>query len=75
MVLPLPDSPTRPTVSPSRTESETPSTARTWPTVRRRTPRRMGKWTRKASVSATTGASGAAGAGRPRGSVSSSIRV
>ena len=38
VVLPEPDSPTTPTVSPSRTAIETPSTAFTWPTVRLKKP-------------------------------------
>src|SRR3972149_5929422 len=41
--LPQPDSPTSPKVSPVMTSKLTPSTARTWPTVRWMTPRRMGK--------------------------------
>ena len=45
MVLPEPDSPTTPTVSPSRTAIDTPSTALTWPTVRFRKPRRIGNQT------------------------------
>src|SRR5207237_783880 len=48
VVLPLPDSPTRPSVSPDWTSRETPSTARTTPTWRRSTaPRVIGKWTRR----------------------------
>src|SRR5215216_6044177 len=48
MVLPVvdfpqPDSPTRPSVSPRSTSKLTPSTARTAPTWRWRTPRRIGK--------------------------------
>src|ERR1700674_2466158 len=36
--LPQPDSPTRPSVSPSAIEKLTPSTANTWPPARRRNP-------------------------------------
>ena len=50
VVLPEPDSPTTPTVSPSRTTSETPSTAFTWPTVRRRKPRLIGNQTLTSSA-------------------------
>ena len=49
VVLPEPDSPTTPTVSPSRTLIETPSTALTWPTVRRRSPRLIGNQTFRSS--------------------------
>src|SRR6266851_918595 len=41
MLLPLPLSPTRPSTSPSATESETPSTAFTTPSARRNTVRRF----------------------------------
>src|SRR5450759_2291991 len=40
--FPHPDSPTRPRVSPCRIVRSTPSTARTWPTVRASTPERTG---------------------------------
>ena len=43
VVLPHPDSPTRPSVSPVRTARSTPSTAWTWPTVRLKRPARIGK--------------------------------
>ena len=43
VVLPQPDSPTIPKVSPAATLRSSPSTARTVPTERRRTPRRTGK--------------------------------
>ncbi len=43
VVLPQPDSPTTPTVSPAATRSPTPSTART-------TPRRPGNWVRRSST-------------------------
>ena len=43
VVLPQPLSPTRPSVSPSSMWKSTPSTARTWPTVRFRKPFRIGK--------------------------------
>ena len=43
VVLPQPDSPTRPSVSPWRMKKSTPSTARTCPTTRRSKPRWMGK--------------------------------
>src|SRR3982074_2883232 len=41
MLLPLPLSPTRPTTSPSATDSDTPSTALTTPSCRRNTVRRF----------------------------------
>src|SRR5215208_5554724 len=43
VLLPHPDSPTSPSVSPRRTERSTPSTAFTCPTVRCNTPALMGK--------------------------------
>src|SRR5215212_10236900 len=43
VLLPHPDSPTSPSVSPRRTERSTPSTAFTCPTVRCSTPALMGK--------------------------------
>ena len=43
VVFPQPDSPTRPRVLPAPTEKLTPSTAFTNPTVREKTPARMGK--------------------------------
>ncbi len=51
VVLPEPDSPTTPTVSPSRTLTETPSTALTNPTVLRKKPRLMGNQTRMSLAS------------------------
>ena len=45
VVLPEPLSPTTPSVWPSRTVELTPSTALTWPTVRRSTPRLIGNQT------------------------------
>src|SRR5262245_31340322 len=47
MVLPEPDSPTRPSVSPSRTVRLTPSTART-------RPQRVWSWARRSRTSRTT---------------------
>src|SRR4051794_9421992 len=44
VVLPQPDSPTSPSVSPRRIWTLTPSTAWTWPIVRRRKPPRIGKY-------------------------------
>ncbi len=43
VVLPDPDSPTRPSVSPRSIVNETPSTARTQPVRLRMTPVRIGK--------------------------------
>src|SRR5437899_6815039 len=43
VVLPQPDSPTRPRVVPARIRNDTPSTARTSPADHPRTPRRTGK--------------------------------
>src|SRR5215471_8235403 len=52
VVLPLPDSPTRPTVSAVASLRERPSTACTCPTVRRNTvPRVIGKCTRRSRTS------------------------
>ena len=58
VVLPEPDSPTMPSVSPWRTAMLTPSTALMWPTTRRITPRLIGNQTLRSLVSTTTGASG-----------------
>src|SRR6266851_3068310 len=44
VVLPHPLSPTSDSVSPGWMEKSTSSTARTWPTIRRSMPRRMGKY-------------------------------
>ena len=51
VVLPHPDSPTSASVRPGRIASDTPSTARTWPTVRLKIPRRIGKWTFRSRTS------------------------
>ena len=75
VVLPEPDSPTTPSVSPLRSEMLTPSTALMWPTTRRSTPRLMGNQTLRLSASSTTGASGCGGAGSGFGSAASSARV
>ena len=53
VVLPDPDSPTTPTVSPSRTVTLTSSTALTKPTVRRKKPRLIGNHTRIFSATTT----------------------
>ena len=58
VVLPEPDSPTMPSVSPWRTAMLTPSTALMWPTTLRITPRLIGNQTLRSSVSTTTGACG-----------------
>ena len=51
VVLPQPLSPTRDSVSPGRRSKLTSSTARTWPTSRRRSPRRIGKYFRRRRTS------------------------
>src|SRR5215211_2730021 len=54
VLLPQPDSPTRPKVSPRRTSNDTPSTAFTLPTWRRTTaPAITGKWTFRSLTSRT----------------------
>src|SRR5688572_24476916 len=54
VLLPQPDSPTRPKVSPRRTSNDTPSTAFTLPTWRRMTaPAMTGKWTFRSLTSRT----------------------
>src|SRR2546422_259022 len=54
VLLPQPDSPTRPRVSPRRTSNDTPSTAFTLPTWRRTTaPAITGKWTFRSVTSRT----------------------
>src|SRR5262245_41989286 len=54
VLLPHPDSPTRPRVSPRRTSNEMPSTAFTLPTWRRTTaPAMTGKWTFRSFTSRT----------------------
>ena len=75
MVLPEPDSPTTPSVSPLRTTMLMPSTALMWPTTLRITPRLIGNQTFKLSVCTTIGASGRGGAGSGFGSAASSARV
>ncbi len=75
VVLPEPDLPTTPTVWPSRTASDTPSTAFTWPTVRRKKPRLIGNQTRRFSVLAMVGALVSSGGGSPLGSAASSACV
>ena len=75
VVLPEPDSPTTPSVSPLRTSTLTPSTALMWPTVLRIKPRLIGNQTFRSSVFSTTGASGCGGAGSGFGSAASSARV
>src|SRR5258706_15412335 len=68
VVLPEPDSPTTPSVSPLRTEIETPSTALIWPTVERNNPRLTGNHTFRPSADITTGLLGRGGAGSGFGS-------
>jgi hypothetical protein len=55
VVLPEPDSPTTPSVSPLRTDRLTPSTALMWPTVLRSRPRLIGNQTFRSSADITTG--------------------
>ena len=68
VVLPQPDSPTRPSVSPAESVRLTPSTARTAPIVRRRTLLRIGKCTCRSSMARSgvrsAAARGACGARR-----------
>src|SRR3974390_2987490 len=68
VVLPEPDSPTTPSVSPLRTSTLMPSTALMWPTIRRSTPRLIGNQTLRSFVETTTGSSGCGGAGSGLGS-------
>ena len=75
VVLPEPDSPTTPSVSPWRTLMLMPSTALMWPTILRSKPRLIGNQTFKSLVSTTTGAFGLGGAGSGFGSAASSARV
>src|SRR3954470_7075793 len=49
--LPQPDSPTSPSVSPRMTSKDTPSTALTAPTWRRKNPERIGKCLKRPSIS------------------------
>src|SRR6185503_16460891 len=62
VVLPQPLSPTSPSTSPAWTSNDTPSTARTWPTRRENSPRRIGKCLRRSR----TWRSGSATGGLPR---------
>ena len=71
VVLPEPDSPTMPSVSPLRTAMLTPSTALMCPTVLRSTPRLIGNQTLRSLASSTSGASGCNGAGSGFGSAAS----
>ena len=71
VVLPDPLSPTTPTVRPSRTAQEMPSTALIWPTVRRSAPRLTGNQTRTSSARMTSAAPSGAGGGSPLGSAAS----
>ena len=75
MVLPEPDSPTTPSVSPLRTEMLTPSTALMCPTVLRNNPRLIGNQTFRSSADITTGLPGCGGAGSGFGSAASSAFV
>ncbi len=75
VVLPEPDSPTTPSVSPLRTETLTPSTALICPTVLRSNPRLTGNQTFKSSADITSGDSGRGGAGSGFGSAASNARV
>src|SRR5882757_9797774 len=75
VVLPEPDSPTTPSVSPLRTARLTPSTALMCPTVERNRPRLIGNQTFKLSADITTGDSGRGGAGSGFGSAASNALV
>ena len=75
VVLPDPDSPTTPSVSPLRTATLTPSTALMWPTVRRSSPRLIGNQTRRSFDDITTFSFGRGGAGSGFGSAASSALV
>ena len=75
VVLPEPDSPTTPSVSPLRTSTLTPSTALMWPTTLRVTPRLIGNQTFRSSVLSITLADGFIGAACMRGSAASSALV
>src|SRR3990167_11339145 len=62
VLLPQPDSPTRPSVSPLLTLNDTPSTAFTLPTCRRTTaPAITGKWTLRSRTSRTVSGRTASG--------------
>ncbi len=75
VVLPEPDSPTMPMVSPARTDSVASFTAFTWPTVRFSRPFWIGNQTLRWSVRAISSASSGTGSGCPDDSADSSIRV
>src|SRR6266853_6061900 len=75
VVLPEPDSPTTPSVSPLRTLRLTPSTALIYPTVLRSRPRLTGNQTFNPSADITTGELGRGGAGSGFGSAASNARV
>ncbi len=75
VVLPDPDSPTTPSVSPSRTSMLTPSTALMWPTVLRIRPRLIGNQILRSSVLITTGAASLIGGATPFGSAASNALV
>src|ERR1700729_505320 len=74
VVLPEPDSPTTPRVSPLRTDRLTPSTALICPTVLRSTPRLTGNQTFRSAADITTGDSGRGGAGSGFGSAAGKAR-
>src|SRR3982751_3424135 len=71
VVLPEPDSPTTPSVSPLRTARLTPSTALMCPTVERSSPRLIGNQTFRPLADITTGEFGRGGAGSGFGSAAS----
>ena len=75
VVLPEPDSPTTPSVSPLRTSTLTPSTALMWPTVLRITPRLIGNQTFRSSVFSTISPVGLGCRACGCGSAASSARV
>src|SRR6185436_6812598 len=75
VVLPDPDSPTTPSVSPLRTATLTPSTALIWPTVLRSSPRLIGNQTFRSLADITTGEPGRGGAGSGFGSAARSALV
>ena len=75
VVLPEPDSPTTPSVCPSRTSQVTPSTALMCPTAFRMKPARIGNQTRRSLASISFFAEGSACGGAPLGSAASSACV
>ncbi len=75
VVLPEPDSPTMPSVSPRRTSMLTPSTALMWPTTLRITPRLIGNQTLRSSVRMMTSPCGLSGAGWTLGSAARRAQV